>query len=345
MVDPVRVHVSERLARGLLAATAIGAFAWLAALVLGSPVVAWILLGATLVLAFFLRVARRPDDECSFCHASRQQVEVLIAGTAVSICERCLSLSTAVAAEDLQAKQPPRPWLRQVVDGLPRNCPLAVSRPLLLAMADERTDPASLRGVFAACARLSNPEVAAETLRRIPEGERQTEDWLNLGWALGGMGRNGEALAATEAALKVDDGTRRVLCLNNAVWFGVRYQQGAPADSRAAWLRDLDEAKRLLAEKRPDGWQSLMQNLHGTEAEVRSAGDDAKGALEALAEAEKLGPFTAARHLVRARVFARSDDPPLGRTDAQKALELLHPESLEAREARELLARFAHEPR
>jgi hypothetical protein len=345
MVAGVRVHVSEKGSRWLVAATALSAFGWLAAFVLGSPPVGWILLGATLVLAVLVRAARRPEDECSFCHASRQQVDLLIAATAVSICERCLPLSAAAAAEDLQGRQPPRPWLRHVVDGLPRNCPRNVSRALLAAMADESADPVMLREVAALCVRLSNPEIAAEVLQRIPASERLTGDWAALANALGRIGRNGEALAAAEAALKCDDGTHRVVCLNNRVWYGVRHQSGAPSDIRADWLRDLEEAKRLLAEKRPDGWQAVMQYLHGTEAEVRSAGDDLQGALQALAEAEKLGPLGGERHLIRARVFARAGDPPLGRADAQKALDLLHPESLEAVEARALLARFDREAR
>jgi tetratricopeptide (TPR) repeat protein len=324
--------------------TVVLAVAWLAAFALGSPPVGWTLLGATIVMAEFAHVARRPDDACSFCHASREQVQVLIAARAVSICEQCLSLSMAAAAEDLQGRQPPRPWLRHVVDGLPRNCPRAVSRPLLEAMADGSTDPATLREVAGACGRLSNDEVAAEMLQRIPESDRGTMDWLSLGAALGRIGRPREALAATEAALKVDDGTHRAACLNNRVWHGIRHQSGAPADTRAAWLRDLDEARRLLDEKRPPGWQPLMQCLHGTEAEVRSAGDDLKGALQALAEAEKLGPFSGERHLIRARAFARAGEP-LGRADAQKVLELVHPESLEAIEARALLSRFDREGR
>jgi hypothetical protein len=340
MVVGVRVHVSDRGARWLVGSTWLLAVAWLVAFAFGSPPVGWILVGACLALAVFARAARRPDDECSFCHASRQQVQLLIAARAVSICERCISLSMAATAEDLQSKDPPRPWLPYVVDGLPRNCPRGVSRPLLEAMADGSTDHATLRDVAHASLRLSNPEVAVELLQRIPEGDRQTTDWLTLGSALGRIGRNREALAATEAALKGDDGTRRAECLNNRVWHGVRHQAGAPPDIRADWLRDLDEARRLLEDKRPQGWQAIMQCLHGTEAEVRSADDDLKGALAALAEAEKLGPLGAERHLIRARAFARAGDPPLGRADAQKVLEMVHAESLDAVEARALLARF-----
>jgi hypothetical protein len=343
MVAGVLLHVSERASRWIVAITVVVAVGWLAAFVLGSPPVGWTLLGATIVLAEFARVARRPDDACSFCHAPRKQVQLLIAARAVSICEQCVSLSMAAAAEDLQGRQPPRPWLRHVVDGLPRHCPRAISRPLLEAMADGSSDPATLRAVAVACRRLSNDEVAAEMLQRIPERDRTIGDWLALGAALGQIGRTGEALAATDAALKADDGTHRVVCLNNRVWHGVRHQPGAPPDTRAAWLRDLDEAKRLLEGKRPPGWQAMMQCLHGTEAEVRSAGDDLKGALQALAEAEKLGPFGGERHLIRARAFARAGDPPLGRADAQKVLELLHPESIEVVEARALLARFDRE--
>ena len=49
-------------------------------------------------------------------------------------------------------------------------------------------------------------------------------------------------------------------------------------------------------------------------------------------------PLSGEGQLIRARVLASSGDPLLAHRAVESALELLHPESLEAREARELLA-------
>jgi tetratricopeptide (TPR) repeat protein len=214
-----------------------------------------------------------------------------------------------------------------------------ISRPLLEALAEASNDPAALRPVISACIKLENPDLACQILERIPVSDRLTGDWLDLGVAHGYSGRYAEAVAATRTAMNLDDGRWKPWCLNNQVWFGLRAQPDASAQVRAGWLRDLEEARRLLAEKKPAGWKEVTQLSHGTEAEVHRALGDAPAAFRALAEAEALGPLVGSRLLVRARVLAMGD-PPLGRLDAERALERLHPESLEAGEARALIARL-----
>ena len=81
-----------------------------------------------------------------------------------------------------------------------------------------------------------------------------------------------------------------------------------------------------------------MLSLAGTEAEMRRALGDIAGALRMLTEAEKDAPLSGEGQLTRARVLASSGDPLLARRAVESAVELLHPESPEAREARELLA-------
>ena len=343
----MRFHVTDTVRRWLnvLAVLLIGswllalAFSWVGPAGLGSPL-GWTLLGAGLAVTVVARYARRPEDACSFCDSPRAKVQYLIAGPAVSICERCTQTSMAVIADAVRAKTPPGQWARLVLDGLPRFCPKKISRPLLETLAAEAATPDAWRELATACTRFHHPDLGTDLLRRIPEAERHAGDWLNLGRALGLEARFAEALAATATAAGKDDGRLRAWCLNNAAWFGLRQQSDAPVEARQAWLRDILEARRLLLEKRPDGWQQLMPSLGGTEAELRRALGDIAGALRALTDAERDAPLSGEGQLIRARVLASSGDPLLARRAVETALELLHPESSEAREARELLATF-----
>ena len=315
------------------------AFTWIGPAGLGYST-GWALLGAGVALGFVARHARGPDGACSFCDQPRASVQYLLAGPAVSICERCTQTSMAVVAEAMRAKSPQGPWAHTVLDGLPRFCPKKVSRPLLEVAAAETSDHDALRNLSGTAARFQHPDLARELLERIPEADRRADDWMNLGRAFGLEGRNGDALAATAKGAAKDDGTLRPWCLNNAAWYGLRHQPEAPVEVRQAWLSNVIEARRLLLEKRPNGWQGLLHSIACTEAEVRRALGDVAGALRALTEAETGAELGGEGELIRARVLASSGDPVLGRRGAERALELLHPESVQAREARELLATF-----
>lgn len=347
MAALVRLYISGRTRRWMIAIAVVAVVGWFATTMLDAGVrpgfasgVGWTLLAAGLTLfAVAMRSARRPQDECAFCGAPRAKVQRLVAGTSAAICEGCAPLSLAVMAEDLAGRKPPGPWQRLLVDSLPARCPVGISRPLLEALAAGGADAGMLRAVASVGIRLQNHAVAVEILTRIPEAERQPRDWLNLAYAQGSLGRYEEAARGTETALERDDGDLRVWGLNNRAWFGLRQRPDASVEVRTAWLRDVEEAKRLLAAKRPAGWQALMQSCHGTEAELRRSLGDLRGALQTLSEAEALGPLGGERHLIRARVLA-SGDPPLGRHDVERALELLHPDSPYVREARDLLATF-----
>ena len=191
----MRFHVSDRVRRWLHVSAVLLVGAWVVAIGLGWAAgsgigtrVGWVLLGAGLAIAVVARSARRPEDACSFCAWPRAKVQFLVAGTAVSICERCVSTSLAAVADDMQAKKPPGVWSRIAVEGLPRLCPKKISRPLLEEMAATATNPDWIRATASTCSRLLHPDLAIELLRRIPEGERSAADWLNLGWAFGTAG-------------------------------------------------------------------------------------------------------------------------------------------------------------
>jgi hypothetical protein len=305
--------------------------------------VTWALLGAGVALFVVALLAQQPQEACSFCHRPRGSLKYLASSTAASVCDGCIPLFMGVLTATLSERKPPESWQRAVLDGLPRNCPLSISRPLLQALADESKDPAALREVVSASLGLHNANLACEIVQRIPEGDRTVGDWLDLGIACGDARRDAEAVAATVTAQNLDDGRWRPWCLNNLVWFKLRLQPDASREVREGWLRDLEEARRLLAEQQPAAWKEVTVLCYGTEAEVRRALGDTKGAFRALAEAEELGPLNGTRLLIRARILAMGD-PPLGRADAARALELLHPESSDARDARELLARLDARP-
>jgi hypothetical protein len=186
---------------------------------------------------------------------------------------------------------------------------------------------------------LQHGDLACEILQRIPERDRTVGDWLDLGVACGDARRDADAVAATVTAQNLDDGRWRPWCLNNLVWFKLRLQPDASREVREGWLRDLEEGRRLLVERQPAGWQDVTVLCYGTEAEVRRVLGDTQGALRALTQAETLGPLNGTRLLIRARTLAMGD-PSLGRADAARALEMLHPESNDARDARELLAQL-----
>jgi hypothetical protein len=352
IVVEVSLYVSRRTRRIMVAIALTGIAAAFGLLVSqagarpeGTPLSFTLGVGCMLLAASFvlfvatMRYARLPDDECSFCGTPRLRAKFLVAGKAVAICEVCAPLSVANIAEDLADKTPPGPWHVAIVDSLPWRCPVSLSRPLVQKLVEESTDPAALRRAAATARKLQHPDLAVEALSRIPEAGREAGAWLDLGLSLGAAGRYAEAVAATSTALAKGDAALRPWCLNNRAWFSVRHRPDAPIEERTTWLREVEEAKRLVSETRSEGWQVAMQCFLGTEAELRQALGDQRGALQTLTEAEGLGPFSGAQHLVRARVLA-AGDPPLGRLDAKRALELLHPDSPDAREARALLARL-----
>lgn len=182
--------------------------------------------------------------------------------------------------------------------------------------------------------------LARELLEGIPEAERQAEDWIDLGVALGEEGRFADALQATERAAVGGD-EHRPWMLGNSAWFRSRLHPQATPDERAAWLRDVEEAKRLIGARRPTGWERVMSSFRGTEAELRRLSGDLEGALQVLERAEAEQPLTGYHLVIRAQALAALGRCGEAREAVERALSLLHPEELVAEEARQLLAKLA----
>ncbi len=341
----LRVHCSRRT-RWVLGtlATAVAGLAFLTALLLterpGGAALGWALFGLAVVVTTLVVRALPPEEACAWCGRARAQVRLLIAAPHVSLCDGCTAGAMGALAAQLEREDDLATWVRQTVSTLPRKCPTPISRALLEVMRGESTAPADLREVGLAAARLHNPAVVLTMLEQIPEDKRTSLDWVHLGVALGKCGRYAEALAATATALACDDGRNRPWCLNNEVWYTCRQGRELSEEERSRWLAQLDEARRLLTEQRPEGWELGLQACDGTEAELhRCSGDGAK-ALRALAHAETLGPLNGERHLIRGRVLAAATLAARAREEARSALRDLHPESLSAQEAQELLTRL-----
>jgi tetratricopeptide (TPR) repeat protein len=300
-----------------------------------SPLVASI--GAAAALVIVVLGTRSPRDECALCLKPLGKVDQLVRGPTAAICDRCAGRTLRMVADELDRDGQPHEWQGRCLDTLPARCPVRISRPLLEAMAASASDTSSLREAIERCLRLENNELACDLYQRIPEDERQARDWVNLGVALSKCGRFGDAITATSRARESDDDPIRPWCLNNVALFRLKLEPDAPASARAEWIREVEEAQRLLLETRPPGWMSILRASRVTEAELRSSLGDRAGATEALARAEELGPLSGEGLLVRARTLADSDEPWLAEVEARSALEALHPDSREAREAKELL--------
>jgi tetratricopeptide (TPR) repeat protein len=293
------------------------------------------LLGLAVLLGGLASRTTLVGEECAFCGKPRRQLRRLVAGAHVAICEGCAAFALAAATEQGgQASD----WVAPFIDALPSWCPLKISRPFLEQLLGDSNDPARLRDVARSAARMHNHALASELLGRIAESERQSEDWLYLGVALGRCARYADALDATERALASADGSHRPWCLNNRVWYRCWLAPEISAEAAHQWLAELEEARQIFSQS-PDGAGSVgVQCCWGTEAELRSRLGDHTQALRALGSAEALAPLHPDRLLIRARVLARAQLPDRAIEEAKHALEGLHPESLAAQQAQQLLS-------
>jgi tetratricopeptide (TPR) repeat protein len=297
---------------------------------------------APLLLAFAVWRGRERGVHCSFCQRFQDDVRSLVVGpsavtgrSAAAICDTCAALALGVAMEAA-----PEGW-RLVTGALPRHCPWKVSSVFLDATEDGQD---ALRAAASTAFRLGNMPALERVLGRIPASERTAGDWINLGIALGKQRRLEEAI---EATLRADDPSRRPFVLNNVAWFSAKHSTGAAyrsstvllAADAESLLRDVSEAERLLGEKRPRGYERVLSQCSGTRAEILRLKGDLDGALAALALARTRGPTSGEQHLIWALVLDAKGDREGAVEHAREAMEDLHPESLEAREARELLAK------
>lgn len=319
----------------LAGALALGTIA-VAAIGLGKP--ALLLGGATAVSALVLTRLRIPDAECAFCGAPRAEVKWLIAGDAAAICDSCAVSALAAFSGHFDGRGELDPWISRWVGALPERCPRALSRPFLERMAGAERRAADVRNVLPWCFRLGNEPLARELLEAIPPAERLPHDWINLGVALADERRFEEALQATMAAGDAAEPIRPWV-LGNCAFFRAQLSPGASQAELAAWLRDVEDAQRLLLlSGRPHGWEEVLSSLRGVEAELRRRAGDPEGALRVLDGAPGPDRGQGWRLVVRARVLAGLGRREAARQETERALGLLHPEGFDAAEARKLLA-------
>jgi len=308
-----------------------GAATWLALIVLGAAVAS----GAVLV------AARTPEHSCSFCGASRAKATWLVAGQGASICDLCIQAALGEFAKYFASRGETSEWCNRFLRALPSQCPRAISRPFIERVAGQQRTAAGIRNAVWWCFKLGNEPFARHLLELLPEPERQPEDWLNLGVALGEEGRFADALEATERALVSGD-EHRPWVLNNSAWFRSRLHPDARTDERAAWLRDVEEAERLMgARRQADRDRVVSASLRGTEAELRRLSGDLEGAMQVLERAEAEQPLTGAQMLIRAHALTALGRHAEGKESLERALSLLHPEERMADEARQLLTTLA----
>ena len=342
-IDSRRLLVSARTRR-FLAAFVVGTLVCAFTLAVVGGAAAWkafILFGAAVALGAVLATARTPESSCSFCGAPRAKATWLVAGQSASICDRCIQAALAEFAKHFASRGETSDWCNRFLGALPSHCPRAISRPFIERLAGQEWTAAEIRNAVGWCFKLGNEPFARHLLELIPEPERHPEDWLNLGVALGEEGRFEDALEATKRALPGGDERLRPWVLNNSAWFRSRLLPDAMADERAAWLRDVEEAERLIGARRQADRERLMPYLRGTKAELRRLSGDLEGAIQVIERAAAEQPLTGAQLFIRAQALAALGRHAEARESLERALSLLHPEERMADEARRLLTTFA----
>jgi tetratricopeptide (TPR) repeat protein len=292
--------------------------------------------GVFLVLLVAYKNARAESSHCSFCDRTRAQVKYLVAGPAVAICEECAPLALQITTE------PEATGWFTVAESLPKNCPWSVSSAIVDALLVGRdASPEIARTAAVLASRLQNMAAAERALSQIPEAQRTASEWLTLGVVIGKQGRYDEAIAMTG---RVEGDERAPWVKNNLAWFSVRKTTGTSyrasgalsRDEAARWLQDLDDARQVLLERKPEGWEDLRHKCLGTRAEIQRVVGDLDAALASIDRAQAEGPLNGEQLLCRARILARRGRRDDALADAKAALAALHPESDDAAEARAL---------
>jgi tetratricopeptide (TPR) repeat protein len=286
-------------------------------------------IAATLLIVAALITA--PDQECSFCRRPRVAVKLMVAGQSTSVCDECAAQSLGVVASEHAQKKDDIAWLTHAILALPNRCPRAISTPLFRACAikDQSHREALLRKAFD----IGNPGAVEELIRRSPEESRSGTDWVNLGVALELQGRFREAIEAVEHVAGMPD--QEPWLLNNRGSALVELENDAPTLRRL--LADNVRARQLLEALKPPGAESVGAAMLGAGAELHRRLGERDAALECLRSARAIGGEHPTRLITHAKLEGNSDQ---GRQLLEQALELAHPESREAEEARRLLETF-----
>lgn len=277
----------------------------------------------------------RVAEQCSFCGASRRAVKAMVGGPAAALCDECLKAMLPIFAGDFDARGQVSAWCAHLLHGLPPRCPRAVSRPLIERVAGEDRSLEGVRSAVQWCFRTGNEPLARELLEAIPAAMRQASEWINLGLALSEEGRFEEALQATARAAG-DDHLPWVL--NNTAWYQAHLSPLASPEEWAVLQRQVERAQRLLAARRPVGWERIQPYFAGTEAELMRRAGDAAGALRRLEGVSGEGPWTGQHLIIRAQAELTLGRAAEARGALERAVDRLHPECRPAAQARQLLA-------
>jgi tetratricopeptide (TPR) repeat protein len=233
-------------------------------------------------------------------------------------------------------------WIT-AASSLPKSCPWNGSAAVIeaIVVAPDAT-PTTLRQAAALAWRLRNMAAAERAYSKIPEADRSAADWLTLGVAVGKQGRHDEAIAITG---RVEGDDHAPWVKSNVAWFSVRRTSGSSYRAAAApsreeaegWIRDLEDARKTLLERKPAGWEDVRHRCLGTRAEIQRVTGDLEGAIASLDRAQAEAPLNGEQLLCRARVLAARGDKSAALVDAKAALAAVHPESNDAVEARALM--------
>lgn len=328
--EAFRLYGSQKTSRNLGRAGKVLGAAGAVALLAGAAPLAAVCSSVGLVLFLLASRVTLPELECAFCRKPRASVTLMVAGPSVAICDECTGLSMAVFNEDSQAKKSDA-WLRVLLASLPYRCPRAISGPLLRAMP-ATTVEARARLLHRAF-ELGNPTAVIELIERVPEAERASSEWINLGVALENDERYLEGIAATQRiAGNPDD---EPFLLNNVAAMRLHLDP-TPAELQTL-LEHNQRARELISTRDPAHMAPVLASMWGTAAELHRRLGQPEAALRALREAEKVGHPAPERLVTEAHLALAAGRSAEARNRLLAVLDLAHPESREAREAARLL--------
>jgi hypothetical protein len=265
---------------------------------------------------------------CSFCGRSRQEVHKLIEGPNAYICDACVKLCLGIIVEDSASPvEIGAATLLEILHQTPADAPFRVVDPIADAILRLSPGEAHAIEVHKEASRRGHFELSARALSSIPAEKRTADAWHDLAAVEIDLERFDAAKEALDA-LNVSGaapGTADIFAECHRALLAVR--TNAPIDE--ATLRDLVARAKQHANK------ALAREALQALSRHRAAHDDVKGALEAVDEA-LAGRETAPLHVLRGDLLSETQ------RDAavaawQRALELCHPDGVEARRARDRL--------
>lgn len=272
------------------------------------------------------------ETECAFCRKPRREVKQMVAGTSASICNECTKLSMQVLVEKSE-RDDDAEWIEMMLFGLPKRSPWEISSALFRASTPK--DQQRLDALINRAIELDNPVALEELLRRSADAERTPREWINLGYALERQGRFREAMEALEHVAGIPE--HEPWLLNNRA--SARVELG-PCDEPTLreLLADNLRARQLIEASKPYGFERIAAVMLGAGAKLHLHLGEREAALECLKSARAFGGDEDPERLItQAKIVDLQGKKDEARALVQRAIELAHPESREANEARRLV--------